>query len=163
MKYEFCEENEVVIQVFLASQLRQLFDLKASRSGFCRWRIPFSQYFLDKRDKRKSRRFYLRIYHVFHICVLNNRPPVSEHQTKKGSMTVSFPKTWKFNHFLCLILSSLRKMSETASATPSLWKKVSWWQFNKTTEFATWEFFFEKEALDPKTPFLEGWALLLWL
>ena len=93
MKYEFCEENEVVIQEFLASQLRQLFDLKASRSGFCRWRIPFSQYFLDKRDKRKSRRFYLRIYHVFHICVLNNRPPVSEHQTKKKGLWPSrFPK-----------------------------------------------------------------------
>ena len=98
-----------------------------------------------------------------HLRFKQQAPSEWASDKKKGSMTVSFPKTWKFNHFLCLILSSLRKMSETASATPSLWKKVSWWQFNKTTEFATWEFFFEKEALDPKTPFLEGWALLLWL
>ena len=33
-------------------------------------------------------------------------------ETKKGLWPSSFLKTWKFNHFLCLILSSLRKMSK---------------------------------------------------
>ena len=84
-----------------------------------------------------------------HLRFKQQAPSEWASDKKKGSMTVSFPKTWKFNHFLCLILSSLRKMSETASATPSLWKKVSWWQFNKTTEFATWEFFFEKRSSWP--------------
>ena len=151
MKYEFCEENEVVIQEFLASQLRQLFDLKASRSGFCRWRIPFSQYFLDKRDKRKSRRFYLRIYHVFHICVLNNRPPVSEHQTKKKGLWPSrFPKPGNSITFYVSFCQAWQKCLELLQQRPLLsWKKVSWWQFNKTTEFATWEFFFEKRSSWP--------------
>ena len=141
IKYEFWEENEVVIQEIL-ERLENLKKWILTVSNSVSKHLPW---------KRKSRRFYLRIYHVFYICVLNNRPPVSEHQTRrKGLWPSRFPKPGNSITFYVSFCQAWEKCLGLLQQRPLLsWKKVSWWQFNKTTEFATWEFFFEKRSSWP--------------
>ena len=101
-----------------------------------------------------------------HLRFKQQAPSEWASDKKKGSMTVSFPKTWKFNHFLCLILSSLRKMSGFWNSFSDPFFHEKRWVGDSLTKLRNLpheNFSLKKEALDPKTPFLEGWALLLWL
>ena len=116
--WEFCEENEVVIQEILASQLRTG---KPQELDFVDVKLSFAMFSMETKIPTTLSQ---KLPCFLHLRFKQQAPSEWASDKKKGSMTVSFPKTWKFNHFLCLILSSLRKMSGTASAaTPSFMKK----------------------------------------
>ena len=151
IKYKFWEENEVVIQEILAwlGNLKKWI-LSVSNS--------VSQYFPTILSQN--------LPCFLHLRFKQQAPSEWASDKKKGSMTVSFPKTWKFNHFLCLILSSLRKMSGFWNSFSDPFFHEKRWVGDSLTKLRNLpheNFSLKKEALDPKTPFLEGWALLLWL